>query len=232
MNPCVSVIITTHSRPQQVCQAVSSALAQSLQNIEVIVVLDGTDPATLTALESISDPRLRTHTRDTCGGQAAAINSGIQIARGKWAALLDDDDEWLPNKLEVQLQTAESSDCTRPVVGCYFLAREDSGDALWPRRAPRSNEATGDYLFCRSHLAFGEGILPTSMFFAPTELFRHVPMAENLPRHCDLDWLIRVDQRPDVMLEMPVEQAPLAVWHQQGHDRLSRVHDWRYSYRW
>jgi glycosyltransferase involved in cell wall biosynthesis len=226
------VIITTHARPHLVCQAVSSALTQSLQDIEVIVVLDGPDPATLAALELFNDVRLRVHVRDVCGGQAKAINSGIQMATGKWTALLDDDDEWLAEKLEVQLRIAESSDSTRPVVSCYFLAREESGDTLWPLRAPRSNEPIGNYLFCRSHLAFGEGILPTSMLFAPTELFRLVPLAEDLPKHCDLDWLIRVDQKPDVMLEMPVEQVPLAIWHQQGHDRLSRVHDWRFSYQW
>ncbi len=232
MNPCVSVIITTRARPHLICRSVSSALAQSLQDIEVIVVLDGPDPATISRLESIKDSRLRILEKDVCAGQAAAINSGIQLAQGKWTALLDDDDEWLPEKLEVQLRTADSSDYSSPVVGCYFLASGESGDTLWPQRAPKSDEPAGDYLFCRSRLAFGEGILPTSMFFAPTELFRLVPLSEDLPKHCDLDWLIRVDQRPDVKLEMPFEQNPLAIWHQHGHDRLSRIHDWRFSYQW
>jgi hypothetical protein len=75
-------------------------------------------------------------------------------------------------------------------------------------------------------------VLPTSVLFAPTRLFQCVPMDEDLPRHCDLDWLIRVDARHDVSLQMPDERTPLAVWHLTGHDRMSKAHDWRFSYEW
>jgi glycosyltransferase involved in cell wall biosynthesis len=230
--PRVSVIITTYARPHQVRQAVLSALAQSLQDIEVIVVLDGPDPATLTGLQSIKDERLRIHVKDARGGQPAAINNGVQLAQGAWTALLDDDDEWLPEKLATQLRIAESSTCASPVIGCHFLARSDTVDELWPLRSPRRAERVCDYLFCRSQLAFGEGILPTSMFFAATELFRLVPMDEKLKKHCDLDWLLRVDQRPEVGLEMPANRVPLAIWHLEGSDRLSQIGDWRFSRQW
>ena len=230
--PIVSVIITTHARPHLVCRAVLSALAQSLQDIEVIVVLDGPDPATLTSLQSIKDERLRICVRDARGGQAAAINSGVQLAQGAWTALLDDDDEWLPGKLMTQLRIAESSAFVSPVVGCHFLARSDNIDELWPTRTPQREECVCDYLFCRSQLAFGEGILPTSMLFAATELFRLVPLDEKLPNHCDLDWLLRVDQRPEVGLEMPASRVPLAIWHLEGSDRVSKTGDWRFSRQW
>jgi glycosyltransferase involved in cell wall biosynthesis len=203
-----------------------------MRDIEVIVVLDGPDPATLAALESMNDPRLRIHIRPERGGQPAAINSGVRLARGVWTALLDDDDEWLPEKLETQLRVAESSAISAPVVGCHFWARSDEGDVLWPRRGPRQGEPVGEYLFCRSRLTFGEGVLPTSVLFAPTHLFHSVPMDEDLPRHCDLDWLLRVDARPDVALHMPAQPAPLAIWHLAGHDRMSKAHDWRFSYEW
>jgi glycosyltransferase involved in cell wall biosynthesis len=232
VSPQVSVIVTTYHRPRQLCAAVASALDQSLRDIEVIVVLDGPDAATMAAVESLKDDRLRIHVRENRGGQAAAINSGVQLARGPWTALLDDDDEWMPQKLETQLRTAGASAYARPVVGCYFHARVDKRDVRWPSRAPRRGEAVGDYMFCRTRLAFGEGVIPTSMLFAPTSLFRCVPMDEDLPRHCDLDWLIRADALPDVGLEMPVEPVAMAVWHLQGHDRLSRAHDWRFSYDW
>ena len=232
VSPRVSAIVTTYNRPGQVGRAVASALAQSVRDIEVIVVLDGPDRATLAALEPMSDPRLRIHTRPSRGGQPAAINSGVRLASGVWTALLDDDDEWLPEKLEMQLRVAESSAIPSPVVGCHFWARSDEGEVLWPRRAPRHGEPVGDYLFCRSRLAFGEGVLPTSVLFAPTRLFLSVPMDEDLPRHCDLDWLIRVDAQPDVALHMPEKPAPLAIWHLAGHDRMSKAHDWRFSYEW
>ena len=230
--PRVSVIITTHARPHLVCRAVLSALGQSLQDIEVIVVLDGPDSATLTSLQSIRDERLRIHVRDTRGGQPAAINTGVQLAQGAWTALLDDDDEWLPEKLATQLRIATSSAYASPVVGCHFLARADVADVLWPLRSPRRDERVCDYLFCRSQLAFGEGILPTSTLFAATDLFRLVPMDVKLRNHCDLDWLMRVEQRPEVGLEIPASRVPLAIWHLEGSDRVSKTGDWQFSLQW
>jgi len=71
------------------------------------------------------------------------------------------------------------------------------------------------------------------MLFAPTELFREYPLAEGLLKHCDLDWLVRVDERPDVGIEIPRGRAPVGVWHMEsGRDRLSNAHNWRFSYDW
>jgi glycosyltransferase involved in cell wall biosynthesis len=230
--PTVSVIITTHARPRLVLRAAASALAQTLRDIEVIVVVDGPSTATLEALQTMQDERLSLHITAERSGQAAAINRGVELARGRWTALLDDDDEWLPKKLETQLKTALSSSRAMPVVGCQFLARGDEGDLLWPARRPGADERICDYLFCRSRLAFGEGVVPTSMLFAPTELFRQVPMMEIMPKHCDLDWLLRVDLRQDAGLELPADPGPLAIWNLGGSDRLSNIHDWRYSCQW
>lgn len=233
MTPLVSAVVTTCRRPQLVGRAVASALAQTLRDLEVVVVLDGPDAATLDVLRRIDDPRLRVHVRDARGGQPSAINTGARLARGAWTALLDDDDEWLPDKLAVQLRTAEASGRSQPVVGCRFLARSETGDLAWPLRRPGEREPACEYLFCRTRLAFGEGIVPTSMLLAPTALLRREPMAEDLVKHCDLDWLVRVDRLDGVGLELPADPRPLAVWHRQsGRDRLSNVHDWRFSHRW
>lgn len=233
MIPLVSVIITTWGRPRLVGRAVASALGQTVKDVEVIVVMDGPDPATHEILKSIEDARLRVQVREVRGGQASAINAGIQLARAAWTAMLDDDDEWMPQKLETQLRTAESSSYRSPVIGCRFLARSERGEVLWPLRTPRRDEPICEYLFCRSRLAFGEGIQPTSMWLAPTELFRRHPMNETLPNHCDLDWLVRVDQEPGVGLEIPGERSPLAIWQMQGgRDRCSNVHDWRATHHW
>jgi glycosyltransferase involved in cell wall biosynthesis len=232
-DPRVSTIVTTRARPELVTRAVASALAQSLRDIEVIVVVDGPDPDTVAALQSVADERLRIHVREMQGGQPAAINDGVRLARSPWTALLDDDDEWMPEKLERQLRSAEASASSSPIVGCRFVARNDSGDVLWPLRSPARDERISEYLFRRRKWAFGEGVLPTSVFFAPTELFRRVPMAEELHHHCDLDWLIRVDQLAGVKLEMPTDPAPLAIWqNQRQRRRLSSAPDWRFSYQW
>ncbi len=99
MSPRVSAIITTCARSHLVGHAVRSALGQTLRDIEVVVVVDGPDTATQRVLAGMRDERLRVHICPERGGQAAAINKGVAIARGAWTALLDDDDEWLPDKL-------------------------------------------------------------------------------------------------------------------------------------
>ncbi|TMM39790.1 MAG: glycosyltransferase family 2 protein [Actinobacteria bacterium] len=94
--PRVSVVIPTRLRPALVPRAVCSALAQALTDIEVVVVIDGPDPDTREVLAAIADPRLRIVELERSGGAPAARNVGVDHARAAWTALLDDDDEWLP----------------------------------------------------------------------------------------------------------------------------------------
>lgn len=233
MTPRVSVVLTTFARAHLVANAVASVLAQTLRDLELIVVLDGPDGETERVLRALEDPRVRVHVRERRGGQGAAMNTGVALSRAPWTAFLDDDDEWMPEKLAVQLHAAESSVSPEPVIGSRFLARSESGDVIWPLRPPRPDERVCEYLFCRSRLAFGEGILPTSVLFAPTGLLRREPMSEDLVKHCDLDWLCRVDRLDRTSIELPFGAGSLAIWQRQGgRARLSNHHDWRFSYEW
>lgn len=231
MRPVVSAIITTCGRPHLLTRAIQSVLSQTLHELEVIIVVDGPDTATLDTIAAIHDDRLRVHVQETRGGQSVAINTGVTLVRSPWIALLDDDDEWMPEKLATQLASANANG-VESVVGCRFVARSELGDACWPLRLPKANERVGDYLFCRSRMAFGEGVLPTSVLFAPSSLFRLHPMNETMSKHCDLDWLIRVDAT-GVRCIVPNTPEPLAIWNMQtGRDRMSNMHDWRFSCKW
>ena len=57
--PLVSAVIPTRNRPDLVCRAVRSALGQTYSSLEVVVVVDGPDPATVEALQALKEPRLR-----------------------------------------------------------------------------------------------------------------------------------------------------------------------------
>jgi len=233
MSPRISVIVATHRRPALLVRAVLSALGQTQSDCEVIVVVDGPHAETETALASIENERLRVCVRPVTGGQPAAINTGVALARGEWIALLDDDDHWFPSKLERQLRAAEGSVYRDPIVACRFIARTDSGDAVYPRRIPGPAEPICEYLFCRHSLAFGEGILQTSTLLIPTAILRAMAMDESLPVHCDLDWLVKAARREGVGFEFPPGDDPLSVWEiQGGRDRLSHGQDWRYSWEW
>jgi glycosyltransferase involved in cell wall biosynthesis len=221
MQPTVSVIIPTFRRPELVRRAVRSALSQTLSAIEVIVVLDGPDEATRQALRSADDPRLRIRTLPTHLGPAAARNAGVDEARAPWIAFLDDDDEWLPDKLARQVDTAARSSHRHPIVSCRVLAPRAGAEFFWPRRLPRPKEPLSEYLFCRASPFWGEGLILTSTILTRRELAVDVPFNVSLRRTEDLDWLLRVSAREDVGLEFVRAPGPLVVWH--FHDDRARL---------
>jgi len=102
--PEVSVVIPTRNRWELLSRnSLASALAQVGVELEVIVVDDASDDGSEERLEAVGDPRVRVIFRERQGGQAVALNDGIEAARGEWIAFLDDDDLWSPRKLRAQL---------------------------------------------------------------------------------------------------------------------------------
>ena len=100
--PDVSVIIPVYNRAAMVKDALKSVLSQTLTDIELIVVDDGSTDDTLEVLGSFSDPRLKVLSGKR-KGVAAARNRAAMVSEGRYLAFLDSDDLWLPEKLEMQL---------------------------------------------------------------------------------------------------------------------------------
>jgi glycosyltransferase involved in cell wall biosynthesis len=229
--PTVSVVIPTRDRPGLVVRAVRGALAQTLREIEVIVVVDGPDAATQRALDEVRDRRLHVLCLDRSVGGSEARNMGAHFARGEWVALLDDDDEWLPGKLAAQWHAAKSLTAARVVVGCRFLERTESAERVLPRRMPGADEPFSDYMFARRGWKSGEGFLQTSTWFVSRRLLREVPFTPGLKRCQDLDWLLRATARPET--EVVIVPEVLAVFHHEDRGgRVSRSSDWKFLYRW
>jgi glycosyltransferase involved in cell wall biosynthesis len=205
-----------------------------MQDLEVVVVLDGPDPDTRARLRSIEDPRLRVIELGVRSRQGAARNAGVRAAQGSWIAFLDDDDEWLPGKLEAQLAVARSSSFDRPVVAARVRARRDDADGpVWPRRLPDPGEPFSEYLFARRTPFWGETLVHTSTLLLPRDLIRELPFREDLVKNEDLDWLLRALVRPGVGLEFAPDPEPHAIWSvDAGRPRTSRRPDWRSSLAW
>ncbi|SVB83840.1 uncharacterized protein METZ01_LOCUS236694, partial [marine metagenome] len=98
----ISVIIPTYNRRNTLPRAVESVLNQIYKPIEIIVVDDGSTDG---AKEMCSEmyPLVR-YIYQANSGVSSARNTGIKSASGDWIALLDSDDEWLPDKLEIQVK--------------------------------------------------------------------------------------------------------------------------------
>ncbi|HZN96115.1 MAG TPA: glycosyltransferase [Gemmatimonadales bacterium] len=225
----ISVVIPTYHRPELVGRAVESALAQTLREIEVIVVVDGRDPATCDLLARMVDDRLRVVLPEHHLGNAEARNRGVGEARGRYVAFLDDDDIWLPPKLTLQAATAQRSSCRLPIVACSLIARSETEDFVWPRRPPRPGEPMSEYLFCRRTPFMGEGLITTSAVMAPTELMRAVPFRA-LSRYVDVDWLLRASRMDGVGVEFVPGGDPLLIWHiARAWPRITDARNWEFS---
>jgi glycosyltransferase involved in cell wall biosynthesis len=100
----VAVIIPTYNRRDMVTMAVKSVLTQSYANLRCIVVDNGSTDGTAETLSSLGDSRLSIVSYDAPLGAAGARNAGVFAAEGaQWVAFLDNDDLWLPRKVERQL---------------------------------------------------------------------------------------------------------------------------------
>lgn len=107
----VSVIIPTWNRADMIEDSIRSALNQTVPPLEVLVCDDGSTDGTRDIVESIADPRVKWIEGPRGGCPAVPRNRGIAESKGEWLALLDSDDEWLPEKLAEQLALAEVLKC-------------------------------------------------------------------------------------------------------------------------
>jgi glycosyltransferase involved in cell wall biosynthesis len=231
--PLISVVIPTINRPRLVTGAVDSALRQSLHRIEVVVVVDGPDEETRRALRLIDDPRLRILALPENVGLGGARHAGIDAARGRWIALLDDDDEWLPQKLEIQFDTALRSRHRLPIITCRVIARRQYGDVVRPQQRLTQGEALSEYLFCRTRPLHGEGLILPSTLLAPRDLFCDIRFRHRGAAFEGSDWLLRAVQREGVGVEFVATSEPLALWRcEETRPRMSNACNWRASLAW
>jgi glycosyltransferase involved in cell wall biosynthesis len=182
--PKISAIVPAYNRSATVARAMESILSQRLEDLEVILVDDGSTDATAALVEGLGDPRVRILAHGENRGAAAARNSGIRAARGEFLAFLDSDDEWLPGKLELQLRRLEESpahigwSCT----GLYLVF--PNGEEILVDRAPRDPVR---YL----HGTCGLG--PGSTLMVRRSCVDRVGLLdERFPRLEDWDWLLRL----------------------------------------
>jgi glycosyltransferase involved in cell wall biosynthesis len=125
----VSVIIPTFNRFNYLKNAVQSVLNQSHNNLEIIIINDGsTQPEYYSDIKTISSDKTiiihmgqnSSHVVGDVGRAAYTRNIGLKIASGDYIAFLDDDDIWLPNKLETQLKHMEKTKCEMSCTEAYL----------------------------------------------------------------------------------------------------------------
>ena len=187
--PRVSVILPAYNRADLVGRAIDSVLAQTWQDLELIVVDDCSTDDTRAALERYRDtPRVRLVFSDTNRGGSGARNLGIAHATGALIAFQDSDDIWLPHKLAAQVAALDSN----PRAGlCYCGALHSAGNKSFYIPEPVFDRLEGD---------MSDEIMRRNTTSTQTLLIRRAVLdqaghfTEDLKRYQDWDLMIRVAQ--------------------------------------
>jgi len=102
--PSISVIIPAYNRGKTIIRCIDSIAAQTINPLEIIVVDDCSTDDTMRIVQGLGNKGVRYISLEAHSGAQAARNRGIREAKGDWIAFQDSDDEWLPRKLEKQLE--------------------------------------------------------------------------------------------------------------------------------
>ena len=107
INPVVSIVLPTYNRAALLGRAIRSVLKQSYTDFELLVIDDGSTDQSSNVVAGFRDRRIKYISLEHNTGAGAARNVGIRIAKGKFLAFQDSDDEWMPSKLVKQMSAFE-----------------------------------------------------------------------------------------------------------------------------
>lgn len=196
--PVVSAIIPTYKRPKLVTRAIRSVLNQTIQDIEIIVVDDASPDDTEAVVRSVDSARVRYIRHESNRGLPASRNTGIHAARGKFIAFLDDDDEWLPEKLAKQLRFVEEYGLDAAVSMCLIDGRVPLGYHSPVMLTPDDLRKGNKWGSCS--------------LIAKADVVRAVMFDETLSIGEDWDFYIRLAQA----YRLGCLNEPLFIYHQVG----------------
>jgi len=129
--PKVSVIIPTHNRAEFLRSAITSVLNQTFQDFEIVIVDDASKDHTREVVANFNDTRIKVIHNQVSKGDAGARNVGIMNSKSEYIAFLDDDDEWLPEKLKIQTCLLDDSHLeVGGICTAYFTIEKRCGQIL------------------------------------------------------------------------------------------------------
>lgn len=206
----ISVVIPTFNRVDRLEKTLQSVLDQTFSPLEIIVVDDGSNDSTEAMLMDKFGDRIQYHYQEN-RGVSHARNTGIELSSGNWIAFLDSDDQWLPEKLQLQVAAIQSS----PE---YWFCHTNE---IWIRNGKRVNpmnkhDKSGGYIY--QHCLPLCVISPSSALIKK-QVFNDIgAFDESLPVCEDYDyWLRYCASHPVLYIE-----SPQLIKHGGHEDQLSR----------
>jgi len=218
--PVVSVILCVYNDAEFLAATLDSALAQTYSAFELIIVDDGSTDGSPELLDKCADPRVRM-IRQENRGAAAALQSGIEIARGKYVALLDQDDLWEREKLQCHVDVLAS----RPELDLtfsWFRVIDVKGNDMGVHSSRHRGTISFPELLCDFVIG------ATSNVVIRRNALCRVQVDPNLPRVYDWDLFLRIALlAPDNVEAIPKD---LMQYRRRGGQISSDVdslkHEW------
>jgi glycosyltransferase involved in cell wall biosynthesis len=227
--PSVDIIIPTYNRARLLASAIASAISQTYTALKIIVVDDASRDNTRDVVLSFNDSRLKYLRHDVNRGEAAARNTGIACSQSEYVAFLDDDDQWFPQKTQLQVELMENR--SPRVAGVYSgwvaIRMENGGIISW--RVPQHRGEI--YPLMAAGNVIGT---PSTVLLRRRCLEEVGPFDESIPYGLDYDMWIRLAER----YEFEYISEPLVKYyiHEnqisnnpeimiKGHESMLRKHE-------
>lgn len=199
--PLVTVVIPTKNREVMLLRALSSVVLQTYKNLDIVVVDDASDIEMENIIRGVfHDPRIRVLRVDVSIGGAAARNIGMRAANGQFLCLLDDDDYYFPNKIEVLLPVLESDEHIDMVFSKTLLLDEDTGNTIIPIRQ--------NYRFNRFKNFKDMNVIHTNSTLFRRRILDVIEFDERLQKYQDMQFHLSAS----LMCNIAFVDRVLAVW--------------------
>lgn len=182
----ISVVLPLYNREKTIERAIRSVLDQTYNNLELIIVDDCSNDKSLDIVSSINDARIRLIKLKKNGGACKARNRGINESKGDYIAFQDSDDEWLPDKLEIQMSMLNGGGTD--VNFCAFNRISKKKCVKIPMKDFQIPKQNSDFI----KELLRENFISTQTLLAKREVFRKIKFDERLPRFQDWDLAIRI----------------------------------------
>lgn len=206
----ISVVVPLYNHEKYIRECLGSVLGQTFGDFELLVIDDGSSDGSGQVVRSIADPRI-SYLRQENQGAHAAINRGVQLARGAYVSILNSDDAYHPDRLRECLGLLEADGALAAAFSHLELI-DGEGKSLgvvrgaeecWTEHDPESSfMGEGDLLL---DLLAGNFLRTTSNLFCRREVFAEIGPFENLRYAHDYDFFLRLCLRRRVrVIERPL----------------------------
>lgn len=214
--PKVSIIMPTYNRHELIKKSINSILKQSYKDWELIIIDDCPEYPAKRIVKRYDDERIKYIEPKENRGGAAARNAGIRISQGSIIGFIDDDDEWLPDKLTLQMEVFEHT--SNDVGFCYSAAFVVKDDKVARTVVP---EGISDY-FERALTRFagflGITVLIKNYVFDDVGLWD-----ESLPSHQEIELIIRITKKyKGLSMNIPLTRSTIGEEREQIASDLSK----------